>query len=164
MCIYIYIERERCIHLSLSLSLPKGVEAERLPAQPLRLAGLRRGPARELGSGRMGVSTDGVTAILCFFDRGTFGVLPWTYFGLRRGPAREPQSRTSKGVGRQDMGPFARNSCVSTVCSRPFLRGAPMFQQYALLSYALTCALQQRIYICVIYIYIYIYIYVLRMR
>ena len=33
-----------------------------------------------------------------------------------------------------------------------------MFQQYALLSYALTCALQQRIYICVIYIYIYIYI------
>ena len=56
---------------------------------------LRPGPARRRGPARggverplsglrkwtNGVSTNGVTASLLFFDRGTFWVLPLTYFG-----------------------------------------------------------------------------------
>ena len=41
-------------------------------------------PAGECESRKVtsGVSTNGVTANLMFFDRGTFGVLPLTYFYL----------------------------------------------------------------------------------
>ena len=50
-------------------------------------------PAK-LGKGQSGVSTNGVTAIFTFFDRGTIWVLPLTYFCLPQsaGAYLSPQS------------------------------------------------------------------------
>ena len=45
-------------------------------------AGEREGALQAPRKGTNGLSTNGVTAIFMFFDRGTFWVLPLTYFCL----------------------------------------------------------------------------------
>ena len=76
-------------------------------------AASRRTPCDRKGTN--GVSTNGVTAIFMFFDRGTFWVLPLPYFYLPKSARAHlfPQSvkiRTSAAASLV-LTPFVRNQC-----------------------------------------------------
>ena len=76
---------------------------------------------RRFRKGTNGVSTNGITANFMFFDRGTFGVLPLTYFCLPKSARAYllPQSvqmhyLCSGPIGVDQSAPFVRNHRLHT--------------------------------------------------
>ena len=87
-------------------------------ARRLRRAGLRVRHVCAHGSrkGTNGVSTNGVTANLMLFDRGTFWVIPLTYFDLYKKCQGVPFSPVC-----QNSLPLQRPISVDIICPQPRL-------------------------------------------
>ena len=113
------------------------------------------GPAlEEIRKGTNGCSINGVTANFMFFDRGTFWVLPLTYFYIPKSARAYLFPNLSRAIT-FCSGPIS----ADPICPQPRdvpATPAPIYV-YIYISTSLSLCIYIYIYIC-IYIYIYIYI------